>query len=115
MSLFDWLQPKWKHADAAIRERAVLALSDQDVLEKIVNNDPSERVRLAAITRITSERLLARFACRNDIIALPAMKRLTDRTLLADVAHRADRREVRDFAVDVLDDRVVLHRIATSD
>jgi hypothetical protein len=115
MSLLDWIRPKWKHRDAVIRERAVLALHNQEVLESIVNDDPSEPVRLAALTRISNQKMLARFACRHDAIALEAMKRLTDRTLLADVALRATSREVREFAVDVLDDRVVLHRIANSD
>jgi hypothetical protein len=117
MSLFDWIQPKWKHRDAAIREQAVLGLKHQDVLETIVINDPSEQVRLAAITRITDQRMLARLACRSDSVALAAMKRLTDRPLIADVGLRSDSRAVRELAVDILDDRdrVVLHRIANSD
>lgn len=115
MSLFDWFQPKWKHRDAAIREQAVLGLKRQDVLETIVDGDSSEQVRLAAISRISDERMLARFACRNDAIAVAAMKRLTDRKLIADVGLRSDSGEVRELAVDILDDRVVLHRIANSD
>jgi hypothetical protein len=115
MSVLDWLRPKWKHSDPAVRELGVLALKDQHVLEAIINDDPSDRVRLAALSRITKESVLARFACRNDPLAMTAMKRLTDRKLIADVSARADTREVREFAVDMLDDRVVLHRIANSD
>lgn len=115
MSLFDYFQPKWKHRDAATREHAVLELKRQDVLEAIVNDDPSEQVRVAAVTKITDQRMLARFACRSDAIALAAMKRLTDRTLITDVGLRSASPEVRELAVDLLDDRVVLHRIANSD
>lgn len=115
MSVFDWLQPKWKHSDPAVREQGVLKLKDQELLETIANNDASEQVRLAAITRITKESILARFACRNDATAMPAMKRLSDRSLIAYVSARSDSLEVRELAVDVLDDRVVLHRIANSD
>jgi hypothetical protein len=115
MSLFDWFQPKWKHRDAAIREHAVLGLKRQDVLEAIANDDPSEQIRLAAVARLTDQRTLARFACRNDALALAAMKLLTDRKLIADVGLRSASREVRELAVDSLDDRVVLHRIANSD
>jgi MoxR-like ATPase len=100
---------------AAIRERAVRELNRQDVLEGIADHDPSELVRLTAITRMTDQKMLARFAFRNDVIAVAAVKRLTDRALLADVALKSESREVRDFAVDVLDDHVLLHRIANSD
>ena len=115
MSLFDFLQPKWKHSDPAVRERAVLELERQDLLEIIVYDDPSEQVRLAALMRITDQIVLARFARANDTIALAAMKRLPDRKLVTEVAQRAASRAVREFAVEVLDDRAVLHRIATSD
>ena len=115
MSLFDWIKPKWKHRDAAIREQAVLALKRQDVLETIVDSDSSEQVRLAAISRITDESILVSFACRNDSIAIAAMKRLTDRKLIAYVGLRSNSRDVRELAVDSLDDGVVLHRIANSD
>ena len=115
MSLFDWFQPKWKHRDAAIREHAVLGLKRQDVLETIANDDPSEQIRLAAVKRLTDQGTLARFACRNDALAVTAMQLLTDRKLIADVGLRSASREVRELAVDSLDDRVVLHRIANSD
>lgn len=115
MSLLDLFQPKWKHRDAAIREQAVLALKRQDVLETVIDNDSNEQVRLAAISKITDESTLARFAVRDDAIALAAMKRLTDRKLIAYVGLRSDSRDVRELAVDILDDGVVLHRIANSD
>src|SRR5262245_28536806 len=115
MSLLEFLRPKWKHRDPAIREQAVRTMKDQQKLEGIVTDDDSEPVRLAAVSRITNETILARIACREDSVALAAMKRMTDRTLIADVSARSHSRVVRELAVDVLEDRIVLHRIAHSD
>ena len=93
----------------------MLGLKRQDVLESIVDEDPSDAVRFAAITRISDQKTLARFACRDDAVGLAAMKQLTDRNLISDVGLRSHSRAVREMAVEVIDDPVLLHRIAHSD
>jgi hypothetical protein len=115
MSLFDHLRPKWKHSDPIVREQAVLELDDQDALEKIAYEDPCESVRLAAVQKLTDQHTLSRFARRNDSLAVAALKQLTDHAFIASVAQFSESREVRELAVDKIDDPVILHRIASSD
>src|ERR1043166_983151 len=105
MNFFDRLRPKWKNSDPAIRRQGVLALDDQEVLERIVDSDPSEEVRLAAVERLTDQPTLARLARGTSSLAIPAMKRLSDRTLIHTVAQSAELREVREMAVDRIEDR----------
>ncbi len=59
MSLFDRLRPSWKHSDPAIRLAAGRQLGDQAVLEALVENDPSEEVRRAALHVVTNQDFLA--------------------------------------------------------
>lgn len=74
-----------------------------------------EAVRLAAVERLTDQRVLAQLAIGSEAIALAAMKRLTNRTHIHTAALSAERADVRLLAVDRIDDSVLLHRIATSD
>src|SRR5262245_20578567 len=113
MSFFDRLRPKWKHSDPTIRERGVASLTNQDVLESIVENDPSDAVRLAAVQALTDQDVLAKVARGSTPLAMPAMKKLSDKEVIARVAHSAEQRVVREMAVDLIDDSVTLHRIST--
>lgn len=115
MSLFDFLRPKWKHPDPALRERAVRELNDQAALATVVFEDPVDAIRLAAVHRLTDEDALARIARGKTALAVVAMGRLADPGAIKQVALSAELREVREMAVDRIDDNVTLHRIATSD
>lgn len=115
MSLFDRFRPKWQHSDPVVREAGVRSLADQEILGRIAMDETVESVRLAAIEKLTDQRVLARLACGPEPIALAAMNRLVDRSQIATVALSAERAEVRQLAVDRIDDSVLLHRIATSD
>lgn len=57
-------QPKWKHADSAVRAAAVEALPDeeQDLLRSIALEDPEAAVRRTAVSRLGDVALLARIA-----------------------------------------------------
>ena len=50
-------QPRWKHADPAVRAEAAAALSDDaehvDVLRELARDDADVRVRRAAGSRLT--------------------------------------------------------------
>ena len=60
-------QPRWKHADPAVRAAAVYELGpeDADALHAIAREDADARVRRAAVTRIDDVRVLAE-AARTD-------------------------------------------------
>jgi uncharacterized protein DUF349 len=59
-------QPRWKHADPAIRAAAVAEIPDdgeyRPVLDELAASDPDVRVRSAAIERLTDVALLSRLA-----------------------------------------------------
>jgi len=67
MGLLDKLkpQPRWKHADPAIRLEAVREMDDDLELRAIAEADPDVRVRRAAIGRLSDPALLGAIA-RND-------------------------------------------------
>src|SRR6187399_35750 len=58
-------QPRWKHADPAIRLEAVRQLDDELDLSAVAESDPDLRVRRAAIDRVSDPELLGTIA-RND-------------------------------------------------
>lgn len=115
MSLFDRLRPKWNHSDPAVREQAVRELDDQAVLEKIAHEDSCEAVRLAAVERLKVQDVLGSIARGSTALAVPAMKRLTDRSEVVRTANIAEQSIVREMAVERIDDGATLHRIAASD
>ncbi len=115
MSFLDRFRAKWKHPDPAVRAEAVARLRDQSQLLSIAEEDADESVRLAAVRQLTNEDALATIAERNSPLAIPALERMTDRTLIARVAQAAELDGVRELAVERIEDGVTLHRIATSD
>ena len=64
MGLLDKLkpQPRWKHADPAVRLEAVRELDDAAELAVLAESDPDARVRRAAICRVTDPAVLGRVA-----------------------------------------------------
>jgi len=60
-------QPRWKHADSAVRAAAVEALPDeeQDLLRSIALEDPEAAVRRTAVARLSDVEVLARIACED--------------------------------------------------
>lgn len=63
MGLLDRLkpQPRWKHADPAVRAAAALECGpdDTEALGALVRDDPDARVRRTAVSRVTDPALLA--------------------------------------------------------
>lgn len=119
------VQPKWKHADRAVRVEAVLQLpeDDREVLAEIAREDPDPRVRRAAVSRLwTPDALRAVLAreqdaavcqeARRQLIALAttgegaeataALAALTEERDLAIVAKSASAEPVSVAAVDRL-------------
>ncbi len=115
MSLLDRLRPKWQHSNPTVREAGVRALQDQTILARVAMDEHVEAVRLAAIEKLTDQRVLGLLACGPASIAPVAVKRLTDRAQIKAAALSAERADVRHLAVDRIDDSVLLHRISTSD
>lgn len=62
-----FFKPKWQHKDASVRKQALSALSDENILVQIANNDSSIAVRLLALSKISSTQNLANFlVCENN-------------------------------------------------
>src|SRR5262249_16357790 len=64
MGLLDKLkpQPRWKHADAAVRLDALKELTDPVELASLAESDPEAKVRRAALARVEDPALLGRIA-----------------------------------------------------
>ncbi|HQX80593.1 MAG TPA: hypothetical protein PKW63_02490, partial [Vicinamibacterales bacterium] len=62
MGILDKLkpQPRWKHADPAIRLEALRELTDAVELAAIAEGDPDAKVRRAAIDLVTDPAVLGR-------------------------------------------------------
>jgi hypothetical protein len=69
MGLFDRFraQPKWKHADAAVRIEAVeeLSIEEEDLLTALAREDADARVRQAAVQKLFKPALLERIAAED--------------------------------------------------
>lgn len=115
MSLLDRLRPKWKHSDPVVREAAVRRLSDQRLLAQIATDDAHERVRLSAVQTLADQTALRRIACSRSTLASRALDRLTDPAQIVIVGETAALRDVREVAVDRIQDGVTLDRIAGRD
>lgn len=55
-------QPRWKHADPAVRLEAIKDVDDPQDLAQLAELDPDARVRRAAVARLDSIEVLARIA-----------------------------------------------------
>jgi hypothetical protein len=55
-------QPRWKHADPAIRLEAIKDVDDPQELNQLAESDPDARVRRAALARIDDVEVLGRVA-----------------------------------------------------
>ena len=69
-------QPRWKHADPAVRAAAVYELGpdDGDALRMLAREDSEARVRRAAVTRLDDISLLGEIA-KTDFVAVLAHPR----------------------------------------
>lgn len=111
MSLLDrFRQPKWKHADPAVRLEAVNELEDdaQDVLGSLAREDADAGVRRRAVARVEEPAVLAVVA-RTD---LDEGVRAEARKLLIDLATDVDDVETSIGALAGLDDERDLAAVA---
>ncbi len=113
MSLLDrFRQPKWKHADSAVRLEAVNELEDdaQDVLGSLAREDADPAVRRRAVARVEDPAVLAAVA-RTD---LDEGVRAEARKLLIDIATDGDHEGDAIAALSGLDDERDLASVARS-
>lgn len=111
MGILDKLkpQPRWKHADPAVRLEAVRELDDHLELAGLAESDPDGRVRRAAVGRIADPDVLGRCAADADSsVKDAAMDRLAELAMDASDAALATR------AVSKLTDTRRLAQIAKS-
>ena len=132
-------QPRWKHADPAVRAEAAAALTDDaesaDVLRELAREDADVRVRRTAGSRLTraedlvqlvrterdeelrreySERLvaIATSAAPNDAAASLALEGLDDQKQFAVVAKTSPHETVRTAALGRIHDAKLLSSVA---
>jgi len=131
-------QPKWKHADPAVRLQGVQEIedADQESLATLATDDPDARIRRAAISRVTDAAVLAALV-RNDadpstrehaagrlstvaeltdealaIAAITALAALGRQRELANVARASEVQSVRRAAAEQVTDQKALGGIA---
>ena len=113
MGLLDKLkpQPRWKHADPAVRLEAVRDLDDPSELATLAETDADARVRRAALSRLTDAAVLGRVAAAD--ADAETRDRAADR--LVALATAAEDGEPALAAVRALTDARRLSTIARSD
>src|SRR6187397_1406049 len=128
-------QPRWKHADPAIRLEAVRDLDDQIELVPLAEGDPDVRVRRAAVARLADVEALGRLAAgdadaevkdraadrllgfamngSSDLdTALTAVRALVDARRLASVAKSDGPEAIREAALGRITDERALGGVA---
>lgn len=110
MGLFDKLKPRWKNSDPDVRITAAQELEDISILVKMSAKDPEWFVRHRTFDvireKFSSQDSFA-YLARNSIdeeIRRKAVKKLSDRDILQDIAHHDKYRYVRDAALHRLDE-----------
>ena len=108
-------QPRWKHADAAVRAAAVSEIPDdpahKGTIEELASSDEDVRVRTAATARVANTVLLARRARTEQDPDL--RRRITDRLVAIAVAPAETDADAA-LALEGLDDPRQLSTIAKS-
>jgi len=109
------LQPRWKHADAAVRAAAIAEIPDDQehrpIIEELAASDPDVRVRAAAVDRVGDVALLGRLARSEQDPEL--RRRLADRLVEIAIAPAATDADAA-LALDGLDDPRHFSTIAKS-
>lgn len=110
MGLLDSLRPQWKNSDPDVRIAAARGLDNPEILVEMAASDPEWFVRHRTFDVIREKfdsqdnyAHLARNA-GDEEIRRKAVKRLSDETVLADIAANDKYRYVRDAAEHRLDE-----------
>ncbi len=104
MGLLDRLRPKWKNSDPDVRIAAARELDKPEILVEMAANDPEWFVRHRTFDvireKFDSQDNYARLAgnANDEEIRRKAVKKLSDQTVLEDIAKNDKYRYVRDAA-----------------
>ena len=58
MAFFDLFRPAWKHSDSSVRRAAVEQLDNQEDLATVAKQDPDAEIRRLALKRLTDRHWL---------------------------------------------------------
>jgi len=134
MSIKDLIsrKPRWQHADPEVRIEAINSLTDQEILHQLINDDPIEKVRHAAISQLSDFEALTRLATEPDDTGLAARQQfcrilassdtadnyqtlvsgIEDIELLKEVTLSSNGPDITLLALGKLDDETMLVEIA---
>jgi hypothetical protein len=104
MGLFDLFRPKWKHSNPDVRIAAASEVSDENILIEMASQDREWFVRHNAFdvlrARNCGQHVYAHLArnSRDEEVRRKAIKKLTDRAVLEEVATADKYRYIRDAA-----------------
>jgi hypothetical protein len=62
MTLMDLFRPRWRHSDAKVRLAAVSKATSQKILDRVARSDPDDEVRLGAVRKLVNPATLAEIA-----------------------------------------------------
>lgn len=135
MGLLELNKPKWRHKDPAVRLASIADIDpgETDILVQVARDDADQKVRQAAINRITDLATLSRLAekinpedlpvvtarrntllfdqivaCQDDATWQEILDKITSTKLLAKLAVHAEQPEIRLAAVHKIDDQHLL-------
>jgi cell division protein FtsB len=111
----DLFRPKWQNSKMEVRMAEIGQISDQDLLEQIIETCRYKDVRLAAVAKLTDQKTLEKIAetSLHEDAQVAAVKRLTDPITIARIAETSDcSDEARMAALRSLSDETALKRVA---
>lgn len=113
VALLDFLRPKWKRSDPAVRKAGVEALIDPALLAEIAIGDDHWDVRLAAVRKLDNPEQLRRVAMNApEHTVAAAIERIQDARQLARIATETSESKTCIAAVEQIDDQAVLADLA---
>jgi hypothetical protein len=140
MSIVNWFnKPKWKHKDADVRVIAVSSDSTEELISQLANisqNDESEKVRSAALRRLTDYALIAKIAENDTNKSVKAtaykilqdwfsktnvsqqtsiIKNISDPKTIEVAATYSTNREVRSFCIEKITQQGLLAELLVSE
>jgi len=126
MGLFDFFKPAWQSNNFDEAMAAVIAETSQTKLIKIAQEAPSDMVRYVAIKKLpnskerseafdnlTDQSALSFIALKDDsILAYSVIKKITDQSILKEIAKNAQYEGARTSAIGKLTDKFALADVA---
>jgi hypothetical protein len=117
MRISELFRPKWKHPDEKIRKAAVEKLTSQEKLAEVAKNDQERSIRHIAAAKLTDQRSLAAIALNDPDrhMRYIAARSLHDQKVLIDLLNKEKDDMIREEAFRNISDENVRKELVEAD